>query len=113
MHELALTQGIIEMAERTAREHGSPSVTRIKLRIGEFTGVVKEAIEFAFSVLKDETLAASAELEIEVVPFRKLCRSCEESFPGSGVMDMLCPRCSAPAQIVSGRELQVEYVDLA
>ena len=113
MHELAMTQSIIELVEAEARKHGSVRVDKVKLKIGEFTGVVKEALEFSFDVIKAGTLAEFAELEIEVVPLRKRCGCCDTVFGSTGDFDFFCPDCSGPVEIVSGRELQIEYIDLA
>lgn len=112
MHELAMTQSIIELVEAQARKHGSDRVNKIKLRIGQFTGVVKEALEFSFDVIKQGTMAESAELQIEIVPLRKRCEPCDKVFGGNGDFDFFCPDCNRPAEIVSGRELQIEYIDL-
>jgi hydrogenase nickel incorporation protein HypA/HybF len=112
MHELAITQGILEIAEREAAKHNSVCITRIKLRIGEFTGVVREALEFSFEVIKQGTIAENAELEIEVVKLCKRCPSCDEVFESKDQFDFFCPRCNAPAEIISGREMQIEYIDL-
>ena len=113
MHELAVTQGILRIAEREARARGSARINVIKLRLGAFTGFVKEAIEFSFDAIKQGTLAEEARLEIEIVGLRKKCRTCgTEALDGSGC-SFLCPRCRGPVEIISGREMQVEYVDLA
>lgn len=108
-----MTQSIIELAEAEARKHGSDRIDRIKLRIGQFTGVVKEALEFAFDAARQGTLAESAELCIEIVPMRLTCKRCDRTFSSEGQFDFFCPACGQPADIVSGRELQIEYIDLA
>jgi Zn finger protein HypA/HybF involved in hydrogenase expression len=51
MHEAAIAQSVIEVAEGVARQSGSAKVRKIKLRIGEFRGVVEDALEFSFQVL--------------------------------------------------------------
>lgn len=112
MHELAITQGILEIAEREAAKRNSCRITRIKLQIGEFTGVVKEALEFSFEVIKQDTLAEHAQLEIEVVKLRKRCPNCDEVFDSKDQFDFFCPECNAPAEIISGREMKIEYIDL-
>lgn len=102
----------MEIAEREAAKHNAVRITRIKLQIGEFTSIVKEALEFSFEVIKEGTLAEHAQLEIEVVKLRKRCPSCDEVFESNDLFDFFCPRCNAPAQIISGREMQIEYIDL-
>jgi hydrogenase nickel incorporation protein HypA/HybF len=113
MHELAMTESIIELVEAEARKHGSDRVNKVKLRIGQFTGVVKEALEFSFDIIKHGTLAEHAELQIEIVPLRKRCEPCDKLFDSNGDLDFFCPDCARPVEIVSGRELQIEYIDLA
>jgi len=112
MHELAITQGILEIAEREAAKHDSSRIKAIKLQVGEFTGVVKEALEFSFEVIKLGTLAEQASLEIEVVKLRQRCPACDEIFVAKDRFDFLCPVCSMPAEILSGRELRIEWIDL-
>ena len=68
MHEISIIESILEVAEEKASEADSPSITVIKLRLGEFTAIAREALEFAFEVARLGTLAEHARLEIEVVP---------------------------------------------
>ena len=112
MHELAIAQSIIEKVETAARAHASSCVKKIVLRIGAFTGIVGEALEFSFDVAKKGTLAADAELEIEIVPLRKKCSSCGEVAGSKDEPNFLCPQCLRPVQILAGRELQIAYIEL-
>jgi len=109
MHETGIAASIIEIAEAAAR--GAP-ILKVHLRLGAFTGVVREALEFAFEALKEGTPAARAELEIETIPLIAACPAC--GWTGAPEEDycLICPRCAMPAEILSGREMQVEYVDL-
>jgi hydrogenase nickel incorporation protein HypA/HybF len=113
MHELALAESILEISEAEARKHQASAIRKIKLRLGEFTGVVREALEFSFEAIKDGTLATDAELEIEMVPLQTRCARCN-SLTASPVQDLclICPTCESPVEILSGRELQVEYLEL-
>ncbi|HEV2494866.1 MAG TPA: hydrogenase maturation nickel metallochaperone HypA [Terriglobia bacterium] len=112
MHELSLAQSIIEIAVAEASKRPAVAVKTIKLRLGEFTGVVREALEFSFEVAKRGTPAEFAALEIEAVKLKTLCPRC-------GLVDcpmedfcLICSRCGDPVEILAGREMQVEYVDL-
>jgi len=112
MHELSLAQSIVEMAEAEAKRHNGAAVKRVKLRLGEFTSVVREALEFGFEIARQGTAAETAVLEIECVPLKTKCPQCGTI--GRPVEDfcLICAQCSSPVDIVSGREMQVEYVDL-
>jgi len=113
VHELSLAQDILALSETEARKHGARRIIRVKLLLGEFAGVVRDALEFSFEVARAGTLAASAELQIEEVPLETRCPRCGEA-ARQAVNDfvMLCASCAAPLEILSGRELQVEYIEI-
>jgi hydrogenase nickel incorporation protein HypA/HybF len=77
MHEISIAESIIEIAETAAREANSCSIRVIAVRLGEFTSIVREALEFAFEAAKQGTLAEDARLEIEVVPMVVQCVVCD------------------------------------
>ena len=112
MHEAAIAQGILDLAIRTALQNGGGRIQRIKLRLGEFRGVVREALEFSFEAIKCGTLADQAELEVETVKLRVVCAECGECECSPRDYNFLCPTCGDPLQIIAGREMQMEYVDL-
>jgi hydrogenase nickel incorporation protein HypA/HybF len=112
MHEVAIVQSVIDIAENEARKHGAPGIRKIKLKVGEFRGVVKEALEFSFAALRKGTLAAEAELEVETVRLRVECGGCGPVDCPLNDFNLLCPRCGDLLAIVAGREMQVEYIDL-
>ncbi len=112
MHELSIAQSIIEIAENIARENDSKAVKKIKVQIGEFSGVVKEALEFSFDIAKVGTIAENAELEIEIVKFKSICNSCGFVLETMDDFNLFCPNCSEPMSIISGREMRVEYIEI-
>jgi len=76
MHEISIMQSTLELAEEHARKAGGTAIARICLRIGIVSGVVPEAMEFAFDVLKKDTMAETASLKIERVPGVFRCSGC-------------------------------------
>lgn len=112
MHEISIAQSIIEIAETKAREENSRSIQVIKIRLGEFTTIVREALEFAFEIARRETLAENARLEIEGVPMVVRCVSCGSVTNPVREVCLLCPQCGLPLEVVTGEELQVEYIEI-
>lgn len=110
MHELAITESLIAAAEAEARRHAARRIAKVKLKVGEFTGVAPEALQFCFEVARRGTLAEGAELEIEFVPLRKRCPACAKISDGG--FEFRCPVCRAAVEVLSGRELQIEYLEL-
>ena len=112
MHEAAIAQGVLDLAIRTSLQNGGARINRIKLRLGEFRGVVREALEFSFEAMKRGTLAERAELEVETIKLRVICQQCGERECSPRDYNFFCPTCGEPMQIIAGREMQLEYVDL-
>ncbi len=79
MHEISIAESIVQIADTKAREHGVRSIQRIGLRLGTFTTIVAEALQFAFEVAREGTLAQDAELKIETVPMVVYCVVCRST----------------------------------
>jgi len=112
MHEISIVESILEVAEEKAREANSPSILVIKLRLGQFTAIAWEALDFAFEVARQGTLAEHARLEIEVVPMVLHCVVCDAKTQPMIAMSLICTQCGFPLKIVSGKELQIEYIEI-
>lgn len=112
MHEISIIESILEVAEERAREVNSLSIKVIKLRLGQFTAIAREALEFAFDVARLGTLAENARLEIEVVPMTLLCVVCGVAPQPTSAMSLICPQCCFPLKIISGKELQIEFIEI-
>jgi hydrogenase nickel incorporation protein HypA/HybF len=113
MHEAAIIRQVIEIAEVEARRVGAEQITLIKLRIGEFRGVVATALEFAFDVLQRGSLAEGARLVVETTPLRMSCEECGEYDCSLSGLSLYCPGCGKQVDVVGGRDLEVEYVEVA
>lgn len=113
MHEMAIASGILDVALQTALEHNAGQVLTIKVLIGEMAGVEPEALRFCFETLAEGTVAAMAALTMERTPLTGLCRQCRQTFPVTLRDRFFCPHChTATVDIVSGRELYVEQVEV-
>ncbi|GHF71787.1 hypothetical protein GCM10010218_61270 [Streptomyces mashuensis] len=113
MHELSVAAAIIERAADCAREHGAAAVTVVRVRVGELSGVVPDALAFSFDVAREGTPLASARLEVEQVAARAHCAACAADFAVGVPPFLWCPRCDRPsAELRSGRELEIVAVEL-
>jgi len=108
MHELALSQSIIELVLERAQQEGLSTITRVVLEIGAAAGVEPESLRFCFDAVTRDTPAQGAELRIEAVPLWARCRDCGLEFEPEGLLAG-CPCCRAMAPLfTSGRELRVK-----
>lgn len=114
MHEMAIAQGILDITIDYAARHDVPGGGRVRLislLIGQMTGVEPESLRSCFSSLSAGTIAENAELKIKIIPLIGLCRDCRLEFSIDGYK-FVCPTCGSVAvDIISGRELKVEYLE--
>jgi hydrogenase nickel incorporation protein HypA/HybF len=109
---MSIAQSVLDAAFGEMEKNAFKQIRKIKLSIGEFSGVVKEALDFAFDVLKRETAAAGAEIEIEVKPLEAKCPTCGPVVCRLNDLNLFCPRCGKTVLITGGREMTVDYLDL-
>jgi hydrogenase nickel incorporation protein HypA/HybF len=112
MHELSIVLSILEIAEATARQNDAQSIQKIRMRVGAFSSVAKDALEFAFEVARQGTMAENAILEIETVPLVAECAACGPATEPVQEFCLICPRCGLPLKIVSGDELEVDSIEI-
>ena len=63
---------ILDIAEEEAERRGNAQIEAIHLRIGEMSGVVKEALLSAYELAAEQTPFAKCKLVIEEVAGREL-----------------------------------------
>ena len=73
MHELAIAESIVAIAERHAPGR---RVTRVEVAVGHLRQVVPAALEFAFELVAQGSMLEGAELALEEVPAAGRCRTC-------------------------------------
>jgi hydrogenase nickel incorporation protein HypA/HybF len=109
MHELGITQEIVEIACGRA---GRAKVRRIVLEIGKLSAVLPDAVRFCFELCAEGTSAEGAELEIIEPPGLARCRLC-----GCQVsLDRPFGQCrcgSTDLEWLSGEELKIKELEVA
>jgi hydrogenase nickel incorporation protein HypA/HybF len=68
MHETHLIQPIIEGISAHAQREGAKCVLKVRLRVGELTGVKEDSLKATFSMLAKGTLLEHADLELSFFP---------------------------------------------
>jgi hydrogenase nickel incorporation protein HypA/HybF len=113
MHELSLMQSALDIAVEHAEKTNAERIVSLTLRIGAMSGVVPDALEFAFDVLKADTVAHDARLVIDTVPIVCRCARCDRDFEASDII-FACPTCGKrSADVRSGREMELASMEVA
>jgi hydrogenase nickel incorporation protein HypA/HybF len=113
MHELAIMQSALDMAEEKALAAGASQIHRLRLRIGELSGVVPEALRFAYEALRPGTMAAEAELEIDEIPALCWCPACNADFHVAA-LNFECPKChQRSGDLRKGNEMDLTSMEIS
>ncbi len=112
MHEFSLMEATLELVSELVPTHSIDQIISLTLRVGEASGVVPEALGFAFEALAEQLPYSSAKLKIELVPVRCCCQSCQFTFaPESFIYE--CPNCgNLHAEVLQGKELELVSIEL-
>ena len=117
MHELPITEGILNIVLKHARMNHLRKIVAIHLRIGKLSDLEDEWIQRYFDYLSRDTIAAGAVLKIERTPVVLKCGACGESYevdcrgPGS-LAEAHCPACGDKGgTLVSGREYYIKEME--
>ena len=113
MHELSIAMSIVEMAEQEAESRGGAQVLAVYLKLGDLSGVVKEALVSSYEMAVENTRLQGSRLVIESIPVTLNCRGCckEQTLPS--LQHFYCPECGAPAsEVIHGKELEVVALEL-
>jgi len=113
MHEFSIMESALATAAQKTRAAGATQIHRLKLRVGQLSGVVPEALRFAFDALKTGSPAAAAELEIEEVPAVGWCADCAAEFAAAD-LKYECPRCHRPTgELRRGKEMELASLEIS
>lgn len=112
LHELAVTQSILNIALENARKFDAEHIIGINLVVGQMASLVDDSIQFYWDILSEGTIAVGAKLNIKRIPMEMRCFDCGHVFyPGSETFD--CPACkSIRVQVFQGDEMHVESIDV-
>lgn len=113
MHEASMAMSIIEIAEKHCRDAGYKSIKGIELRIGKGSGVLPDALQMAFDIVKLDTLAARSELAIDIVPLGGLCHACDKEISTDNQFLLECPHCQSNRfNLDKGREMDIIAIEV-
>lgn len=113
MHEISIMQSTLDLACHTAQASAATRIHALRMRVGAMSGLVPEALQFAFETLREGTLAGGARLEIEMVPASCWCADCQSEFE---CVDWLqeCPQCHRVSnELRHGLELELASVEIS
>lgn len=112
MHELAVTESVLNIATRHAQQAQAVRVTAVHLVIGQLASIVDDSVQFYWDMISAETICAGAQLYFERKPATLQCLDCDRTYTLNGEL-IDCPSChSARIKIISGEEFYLDSIEV-
>ena len=112
VHEQSVVASLLTLALENAEKSNARRIVGIHLVVGDYTGVLEDAVSFYFGFLSKNTIAAGAQINYTHVPAQLRCRDCDILFPLQK-HEYRCPKCDGKrVEIVGGRELYIESMEV-
>jgi hydrogenase nickel incorporation protein HypA/HybF len=112
MHELAVTQSVLEISLRHATIAKAKRITHLYLVIGQFASIIDDSVQFYWDIITKDTIAANSQLHFKRMPATMACLDCNHQFqPAKDSLS--CPSCNSDhIKVVSGDEFYLEAIDI-
>jgi len=112
MHELPVTESILEIALRHAQKADATRITDLHLVIGQLATLVDDSIQFYWDMIAKDTIAEGARLHFQRIPAELLCLDCGNRYnPGDEIL--ACPKCqSVRVKVTAGEEFRLDSIDV-
>jgi hydrogenase nickel incorporation protein HypA/HybF len=112
MHELSVTESILEIALRHAEKAKAQRILGLNIVIGQLASIVDDSVQFYWDMIAKDTMAEGAQLRFERIAAELECENCCTRYPLDG-KDLACPNCQGTKiKIVSGKEFYIASIDV-
>ena len=107
MHEMSVAQSIIDIVLDTMKTHNVENVSKVRIQLGELSGVIPQSLSFGFQILTKDTPLEKTEFVYEKVPINAKCRKCKHEFQVKD-FEFTCPKCKEKeVDTLTGTELKI------
>jgi len=112
MHELSVTESVLEIACKHAEKAQAKKVTDIYLVIGKLSSIVDDSVQFYWDFISKGTLCEEATLHFKRIPAELVCLECGNKYTLDNDLTP-CPQCgSARIRVISGDEFNLESIEV-
>ncbi len=112
MHELPVTESILEISLRHASQAGARRITDLYLVIGQLASIVDDSVHFYWDIVSKDTPAEGAKLHFRRIETEMLCLDCTIRYKPVAY-DMACPSCGGShIKVIAGDEFFLESIDV-
>ncbi len=112
VHELAVTERILEIALKYARAADAVRVTDVNIVVGRLSGIVDESVQFYWDLLSRDTLCRGSQLHFKRVAAQMQCLDCQHTYLLEDELTP-CPQCnSVRLKTLAGEEFYLDSIEI-
>ena len=112
MHELSVTENILEIALRHAETAEAKQIKDLYIVIGDLSSIIDDSVQFYWDILTKNTIAEESILHFRRIPTQLECKNCDQVYQPNG-MNLACPSCKGTQiNIISGNEFYLESINI-
>ncbi|MDP1784969.1 MAG: hydrogenase maturation nickel metallochaperone HypA [Sulfuricurvum sp.] len=112
MHEYSIVQALLNQCEDLAKEHHAQRITKVVIKIGQYSGVEPYLLETAFDTFKEKTICEESELVMNIQPLVIVCNHCGKE----SILEKphyLCSYCeSIHVRLLDGEEMMLMSLEM-
>lgn len=112
MHELSVTESILDIAVRYASQNQATRITELYLVIGRLSSIVDDSVQFYWDIVTKGTLCEGSRLHFERIPAQLRCLACSNEYSLDGELAP-CPACgSVQVKVTSGEQFYLDSIEI-
>lgn len=112
MHEMSLTESLVELIENEREKQGFSRVRSVQVALGALGHVDPDAVRFCFDAVARGTIVEGARLDIRTVPGQAWCLDCAKTISIADRM-AACPECGQHRlQVTGGNDLRLDELEV-
>jgi len=112
MHELAVTESLLETASDFAIKNNAQRVISLNIVIGDLSSIVGDSVQVYWDIISENTICENSTLVINKLPAKFICQSCGKEFEINGEL-LPCPACGRmDLRTIQGDEFLLESIDI-
>ena len=114
MHELPVTESILNICVKHAEANNAKKIVAIELKVGGMSDLEDEWMQKYFDYLAKDSIAEGAKLKIERTPVVVQCNLCAHTFNVDIKKreKLLCPECEGTCTLISGKEYHIKNMEV-
>jgi len=114
LHEMGIALQIVEIATASIPDDiENAQIERVNLKVGKLAAIVPDSLRFCFDIVAKDTPLKGAKLVIKEIDVVARCNDCKTNWTITEPV-FSCKNCnSSSIEILSGRELDIDSIEIA